>query len=102
MSARILTKAISQMSTAEKRETLRQRMDELDEKFINAIYAMVEAYVQEKEDPIIGYDPIDGTPKRASRMREELKEEVEAGRRGEYITLEQLREKSDQWLQDSK
>lgn len=91
------------MSTAEKRATLHQRIDELDEKFINAVYDIVEAYVEkEEEDPILGYDPVDGTPKRASQMREELRKEVEAGRRGEYITLEQLREKSDQWLQGTK
>ena len=89
------------MSTAEKKQALQKRIDQIeDEKFLNAIYVMVEAYVE--EDPIIGYDPVDGTPKHASRMQEELKQEVEAGRRGEYITLEELRKKSDQWLQRTK
>jgi len=102
MSATRLFKNTMMMTTAEKRQTFVQRIEQLDDKFFNAIYAMVEAYVEEEKDPIIGYDPVDGTPKRASRMREELRKEVEAGRRGEYIALEQLREKSDQWLQGTK
>jgi hypothetical protein len=62
---------------------------------------MVEVYRAEEEDPIIGYT-VDGKPKRASEMEEQLRKEVEAAKRGEYITLEELNEKSEEWLKRTK
>lgn len=85
------------MSTAEKRETLRQKIDELDEKFIEAIYAIVEAYEEKEEDPIIGYD-IEGNPKRASVMKKIYNEQVKnAIEKGEFITIEDLEKEMETW-----
>lgn len=85
------------MSTAEKRETLRQRIDELDDKFIEAIYAIVEAYEEKEEDPIIGYD-IEGNPKRASVMKKIYNEQVKnAIEKGEFITIEDLEKEMETW-----
>lgn len=93
-----MTKNISQMSTAEKRATLRQKMDELDDKFIEAIYAIVAAYEEkEEEDPIIGYDVTDGSPVRASVAKEQFAADLEAVKRGEYITVEDLEKESETW-----
>ena len=85
------------MSTAEKRETLRQKIDQLDEKFIEAIYAIVEAYEEKDEDPIIGYD-IEGNPKRASVMKKIYNEQVKnAIEKGEFITIEDLEKEMETW-----
>jgi|GEM_PF-738509 len=90
-------KPLLMMSTAEKRETLRQKIDELDEKFIEAIYAIVEAYEEKEEDPIIGYD-IEGNPKRASVMKKIYNEQVKnAIEKGEFITIEDLEKEMETW-----
>ena len=64
------------MSTTELKEKLHQRIEEADESLLKIIHAMVEAYVAEQEDPIVGYD-VHGNPKRASVMKEQLRKEVE-------------------------
>jgi len=84
------------MSVAEIREDLVKRINIIDERFLKAVHLMVSSY-QEEEDPIIGYD-IDGSPRTASELTNILDEQVEAGLRGEYTTLENLRKESDQWL----
>ena len=84
------------MSTAEKRQTLQKRIEEMDDKFINMVYAMMEAYVT-KEDPIIGYD-IEGNPKRASVMKKIYDEQVKnAIEKGEYITIDDLEKEMETW-----
>lgn len=89
------------MSTTEIRESLIRNIEEADDKLLKMLYAVVEIYQNEEVDPIIGYT-IDGKPKRASEMEEQLQIEVEAAKRGEYITLEELRKKSDEWLNRTK
>lgn len=89
------------MSTTELKEKLHQRIEEADESLLKIMHAMVEAYVAEQEDPIVGYD-IHGNPKRAGMMKEQLRQEVERAEKGEYITVEELRKKSDEWLKRTK
>ena len=83
------------------KEALIRQIESADEKLLKMLYAMVEIYQNEEVDPIIGYT-IDGKTKRASEMEEQLKKEVEAAKRGEYVTLEELRKKSDEWLKRTK
>lgn len=91
------------MSTVEIRSEIDSYLDQLDDKFLKAVLAMLKTYSeeQEAEDPIVGYT-IDGRPKRASVMREQLRKEVEGAEQGEYITLDELRKKSEQWLNRTK
>lgn len=84
------------MSTAEKRETLRQRIAELDDKFLNAIYAMVEAYVAD-ENRIVGYEP-NGDPITLSTLKASIKISEEQYEKGQYITVEELDKRSQEWL----
>ena len=84
------------MSTAEKRETLRQRIAELDDKFLNAIYAMVEAYVAD-ENRIVGYEP-NGDPITLSALKARIKISEEQYEKGQYITVEELDKRSQEWL----
>ena len=88
------------MSTLEMRQALHKRIDQIDEKFLKAVYAMVVAYLDE-EDPIVGYE-VDGRPIYASLLREELEKEVENAERGNYISAEELDKKSRAWLQPTK
>lgn len=88
------------MSTAEKRATLCQKMNELDDKFIEAIYAIVEAYVEkeeEQEDQIIGYRAGTFEPVYASKMVDELDSIMKEVEEGDYITLEDLEKESETW-----
>lgn len=88
------------MSTLEMRQALHKRIDQIDEKFLKAVYAMVAAYLDE-EDPIVGYE-VDGKPIYASALREELDKEVENVVNGDYISAEELDKKSRTWLQSTK
>lgn len=90
------------MSTTEMRQAVHEYIDQLDEKFLKAVLAMVRTYMEQEEDPIVGYDPVDGTPLKASVLREELAKEVEAARKGKYITAEELDKRSQEWLNRTK
>lgn len=69
------------MNTAEKRQHLHQRIDELDDKFLRVLHAMVEAYVTEQEE-VVGYEP-GGNPIMAADLMARAKasnQDIEAGR----------------------
>lgn len=91
------------MNTIEIRKAIYQYVDQLDDRFLKAVLAMLKTYSDQKEeDPIIGYDPVDGTPLKASFLQEELAKEVKAAKRGEYITVEELDKRSKKWLDRTK
>lgn len=50
-----------------------------------------------RENKIGGYD-IHGNPKTVSTMQVELKAEVDAGKRGEGMTHDDLKKVSEEWL----
>jgi hypothetical protein len=81
------------MSTIEIRAELHKLIDQVDERFLKAVYLMVSSY--EMKEPL-GYD-IDGTPRSASELTAMLDKEVEAAQRGEHITIEEFQKKSSQW-----
>lgn len=85
------------MSAVEIRAEINAYLEKVqDESFLKVVHSMLDTYVQEQEDPIIGYE-IDGTPVRASAAREELLADVEAARNGEYITLEDFQKEVETW-----
>jgi type II secretory pathway predicted ATPase ExeA len=81
------------MSTIEIRAEVHQLIDQLEDEFLNAIYSMLEIYVQHEE----GYGSIDN-PISAEEMKNQLREEVEKGRQGQYITVDEWHEKSGERL----
>lgn len=81
------------MSTAEIREEVHHLVDYLDDKFLNAVHALLEAYVQEGEPYGTEDEPIP-----ASEMKQHLQEEVEKALQGQYISVDQWHEKSEKWL----
>lgn len=89
------------MSTAEIRSEIDRYLDMVkDESFLKVVHSILGTYIKEKE-AIISYD-IDGTPLTATELEAILDKEVEAGRRGEYTTLEELRKESDEWLESTR
>ena len=75
------------------RAEVHQWIEQLDDKFLNAIHSMLETYVQHEE----GYGTSDN-PISAEEMKNQLREEVEKGRQGQYISVDEWHEKSEQWL----
>ena len=88
------------MSTTQIKETVIKRLEEADDKLLRMIYAMIEAY-QTEEDPVISYD-VHGNPRRASELQALLDKEVEAARKGNPLTIDDLDEKSKQWIKPTR
>ena len=89
------------MSAVEMREQVHQLIDQLDERLLKAVHAMLGTYVQKYVDPIVGYEA-DGTPITASTLEQQADEAVTQIERGEYTTLEELEKESEQWLKRTK
>ncbi len=87
------------MSAVDLKAEINRYLDQIDDQtFLRVVHSMLDTYVhQQEEDPVVGYD-VDGTPKRASEMKEQLRQEVEKANRGEYTSIDDLHDKSEQWL----
>ena len=88
------------MSTTQIKELLHQRIEQVDESFLNVLYAMMEAYIKEQEEaeleqeinaipPYVPEEPIG-----LITEIEEANAEIE---RGEFVTLEDLEKEIDTW-----
>ena len=86
------------MSAAEIRAEINSYLEKVqDESFLKVVHSMLDTYLKENEDPIIGYD-IEGNPKRASVMRKVYEEEIRAAREeGAFITIEELEKEMESW-----
>lgn len=71
-------------------------VDHLDDSFLKVVYAMLEAYQQEQQDSIIGYDAA-GNPILASAAEIEYAKRIEAMKKGQSISIEQLKEEVAKW-----
>lgn len=89
------------MSAGEMREEVHQLIDQLDDRLLEAVHAMLGIYVQKEVDPVVGYEA-DGTPITASTLEQQADEAVTQIERGEYTTLEELEKESEQWLKRTK
>ncbi len=83
------------MSATEIKKVVLKQLEEADEKLLRMIYAMIEAY-QTDDDPMLSYDA-HGNPRRASELKTLLDKEVGEAKKGKYITVDELDEKSKQW-----
>lgn len=86
------------MSAVEIRAEINSYLEKVqDESFLKVVHSMLDTYLKENEDPIIGYD-IEGNPKRASVMRKVYEEEIRAAREeGAFITIEELEKEMESW-----
>ncbi len=91
------------MSIQQLRMALRNRIDQIDERFLRVMYAMAETYIKEQEDAeleaqINAVPPHpDWKPMTEEELLARLQEATAQIERGEYITLEELKKKSEQW-----
>ena len=88
------------MSTAQLKKLIKKHIDQADDKLLKMLIAMVEVY-QEEDDPIISYD-VNGNSRRVSELQVILKEQLELGRKGKYISIDDLDKKSKEWLNHTK
>lgn len=90
------------MSAVEIRAEISTYLEKVkDESFLKVVHSMLDTYLKEQEDPIISYD-IDGTPRRATELTALLDAEVEAAKKGDYVTIEAFKNQSTQWGQPTK
>lgn len=74
------------MSTVEIRAEINAYLDQVkDESFLKVVHSMLNTFIKEQKDPIIGYE-VDGTPIRASVARKQFEEDLK--RRDEFMSLE--------------
>ncbi len=84
------------MSAVEMRQEVHQLIDQIDARLLEAVYAMLGTYVK-TEDPILGYET-DGTPVTASAFLKQAEEAVAEAKAGKGISVEELRNRSTEWL----
>ena len=64
------------MSTVEIRAEINRYLELVeDESFLKVVHSMLNTYVREQEDPIVGYEA-DGTPVRASVAKKQFAEDL--------------------------
>ncbi len=84
------------MSSVELKEYIHRQIDGLDdERFLQAVYSMINSYVSD-EDAVVGYK-VSGEPITKKLLRENV---IEAEKRidaGEYTTQEELKKESENW-----
>jgi hypothetical protein len=84
------------MSKIELRSQVHHLIDDIDDSFLKVIYSMLETYVQEKENSIIGYD-IAGKPISVKDAGVEYSKRNNNMKSGNFITLEELKREVSEW-----
>jgi hypothetical protein len=84
------------MTISQLREEIHRLVDQVDEAFLKAVYAMMETYVQQKEG-IVGYRP-DGTPITVEELEEQIRTGEEQIDKGESHTIESLKKEMQEWF----
>lgn len=87
------------MSAIEIREEVHELVNQLDDKLLTAVHAMLESYIKQEdltEEGVIGYE-IDGTPITVGYAMVEYRHRIEEVKKGNYISLEDLEAEAEQW-----
>ncbi|MEL7220410.1 MAG: hypothetical protein AAGJ93_03765 [Bacteroidota bacterium] len=88
------------MSAVEMRTEIDGWLDIIQEKdqgLFKAVHALLGTYAQEKSDPILGYE-MDGTAVTASSFIEQAEIAVAEAKEGKGISVDELRKRSEEWL----
>jgi hypothetical protein len=90
------------MSAVEIRAEINSYLEKVqDESFLKVVHSMLNTYLKEQEDVIEGYD-LEGNPKTANELMDKYEAGIAAVEAGDFITVEELREKSKEWLSPTK
>ncbi|MEN0046889.1 MAG: hypothetical protein AAF806_07530 [Bacteroidota bacterium] len=79
------------MNTAAIRTEIHDMVDHLDDSFLKVVHSMLATYRQEQEDAVVGYD-VEGSPFYASEAKVEYAKRVEAMKKGQSTSVEELKE----------
>ncbi|MEL6717826.1 MAG: hypothetical protein AAFO82_00750 [Bacteroidota bacterium] len=82
------------MTVTEIKADLYQSIEQLDEKFLKAVYAMVKTYTAKEE--IIGYH-LNGMPITQNELEEQIQIGEEQIQEERYVSTEELKAKRDLW-----
>ena len=91
------------MSAIEIKEILHRRIEEVDESFLEVVYAMMETYVKQQEEAVLESEimnaPVPETfkPLSEDELMARLAESSAQVDRGEYVTIEELKAEVEQW-----
>lgn len=91
---------VQNLTKAEKLKQIVEELEYVDDKTLNLLYVMMEQHAEEREteeDAILDYNE-DGTPILSSEFVEEADGIVEEMKQGEFVTLEELQKKKEEWL----
>jgi len=91
------------MSTKQIRASLHQNIDQIDDRFLRVLYVMTATYLKEQEDALLE-SQVNAIPPNESwsPMTEEellarLSKSTEQIKKGNYQSLEDLKNESEQW-----
>ena len=66
------------------------------------LYDMLKVYdIQNGDEAIMGYDA-HGNAKKVGEVKKSLAEELKSAKKGKYISLSQLKSRSEKWLSNAK
>ena len=84
------------MSTAQKINFITNRLEKVDEKFLEIVHAMFQKEAELEEDTLLGFET-DGTAIYANEIEDHLEKEIEAAKNGKGFTVEALRKNAKSW-----
>ena len=88
------------MTTVDMRMQCHKMLDQVDERFLEVVYAMLETYARQAEsDPVLSFDAISNTPRTASELTILLDNEVASVRQGHYSSIEDFSKETISWGQ---
>lgn len=79
------------MTITETKAQINDYLEQVDDSFVQAVHAMLDTYISQQNE-IIGYHT-NGQPKSASEMKQIYREGLEAVKRGEGKSLEEMKAK---------
>lgn len=85
------------MSVTEQRSQAPELLDQLNDEFFSAVYALLETYVRQQQEPIVGYTT-KGEAVTARQFVAEADAAVDAAKAGKSITIQELEKRSEEWL----
>jgi len=85
------------MNTGDLRAKINTYLERVeDERFLHAVHSMLDTYLRQQNDTIIGYT-IEGHPIYASTISEEYAQRVADMKAGQAITIEDLKKEASEW-----
>lgn len=85
------------MSATEMRSELHRLIDQVDERFLKAVYLMVRAYQKTDEYPVENIN-IPGLPGTEEEIQNSIERGEEQIARKDYYTIDDLKNKTAQWF----